>query len=117
MPRHELEIFFKATHNTCGYAVRLPSPRLIQELVQALEGAEKVAAPSTDLNRRQPTGYCLSYTARTLVGLPSGPVPSITSRESLETGAPSITASPRNLTARIIRSPEKARQATRIRWR
>jgi hypothetical protein len=35
MPRHELETFYKATHNACRYALRLPSPRLIQELVQA----------------------------------------------------------------------------------
>ena len=35
MPQHELEIFYKATHNACAFRVRLPSPRLIQELVQA----------------------------------------------------------------------------------
>lgn len=35
MPRHELEIFYKATHNACALRVRPPSPRLIQELVQA----------------------------------------------------------------------------------
>ena len=35
MPRFELEIFYKTTHNACAYRVRLPSPRLIQELVQA----------------------------------------------------------------------------------
>jgi len=35
MPRHELETFYKATHNACRYVLRLPSPRLIQELVQA----------------------------------------------------------------------------------
>jgi hypothetical protein len=35
MPRHELETFYKATHNACRYVMRLPSPRLIQELVQA----------------------------------------------------------------------------------
>ena len=35
MPRHELETFYKATHNACRYALRLPAPRLIQELVQA----------------------------------------------------------------------------------
>ncbi len=35
MPRHELETFYKATHNACRYTLRLPSPRLIQELVQA----------------------------------------------------------------------------------
>jgi hypothetical protein len=35
MPRHELETFYQATHNACWYVLRLPSPRLIQELVQA----------------------------------------------------------------------------------
>ena len=35
MPRHELETFYKATHNACRYALKLPSARLIQELVQA----------------------------------------------------------------------------------
>ena len=35
MPRHELEIFYKATHNARRYVMRLPSARLIQELVQA----------------------------------------------------------------------------------
>ncbi len=35
MPRHELETFYKATHNACRYVMRLPAPRLIQELVQA----------------------------------------------------------------------------------
>ena len=35
MPRHDLETFYKATHNACRYALRLPSPRLIQELVHA----------------------------------------------------------------------------------
>ena len=35
MPLWELENLYKATHNACRYAVRLPSPRLIQELVQA----------------------------------------------------------------------------------
>jgi hypothetical protein len=35
MPRHELETFYRATHNACRYVMRLPSPRLIQELVQA----------------------------------------------------------------------------------
>jgi len=35
MPRHELATFYKATHNACRYVLRLPSPRLIQELVQA----------------------------------------------------------------------------------
>jgi hypothetical protein len=35
MRRHELETFYKATHNACRYMMRLPSPGLIQELVQA----------------------------------------------------------------------------------
>lgn len=36
MPRHELEIFYKATHNACAYSVgKPPAPRAIQELVQA----------------------------------------------------------------------------------
>jgi len=35
MPRHELETFYKATHNARRYVMRLPSPRLIQELVTA----------------------------------------------------------------------------------
>jgi hypothetical protein len=30
MPRHELETFYKATHNACRYGLRLPSPRMIQ---------------------------------------------------------------------------------------
>jgi hypothetical protein len=35
MVEHQLEIFYRATHNACSFRVRLPSPRLIQELVQA----------------------------------------------------------------------------------
>ena len=35
MPHHKLEIFYKATHSACRYVMRLPPPRLIQELVQA----------------------------------------------------------------------------------
>ncbi len=34
MPRHELETFYKATQNACRYLLRLPSSRLIQDLVQ-----------------------------------------------------------------------------------
>jgi hypothetical protein len=41
MPRHELETFYKATHNACRYVMRLPSPRLIQELVQAWRALRK----------------------------------------------------------------------------
>ena len=36
MPGYELEIFYKATLNACRYeAGRVPSPRIIQELVTA----------------------------------------------------------------------------------
>lgn len=35
MTRNELEVFYRATHNACRFVMRLPSPRLIQELVQA----------------------------------------------------------------------------------
>ena len=35
IPRHDLETFYKAAHKACRYVLRLPSPRLIQELVQA----------------------------------------------------------------------------------
>jgi len=35
MPLYELENFYRATHNACRYAIRLPSPRMVQELVQA----------------------------------------------------------------------------------
>ena len=36
MSRNELEGFYRATHNACAHAdVRVPSPRVIQELVQA----------------------------------------------------------------------------------
>jgi hypothetical protein len=35
MSGNEIEIFYRATHNACRYVTRLPSPRLIQELVQA----------------------------------------------------------------------------------
>lgn len=33
MPQHALEIYYKATHNACRFEVRLPSARLMQELV------------------------------------------------------------------------------------
>jgi hypothetical protein len=37
-----LEIFYRATHNACAYnAMRLPSPRLIQELVTAWKALRK----------------------------------------------------------------------------
>jgi hypothetical protein len=35
MPQHELGTFYRATHSACRYALRLPSARMIQELVQA----------------------------------------------------------------------------------
>jgi hypothetical protein len=35
MPHHQLEIYYRSTHNACRYVNRLPSPRLVQELVQA----------------------------------------------------------------------------------
>ena len=35
MPRSELDIFYKSTHNACSYAVRIPPPAMIQDLVQA----------------------------------------------------------------------------------
>jgi hypothetical protein len=41
MSRNELEIFYRATHNACRYVMRLPSPRLIQELVQAWKTLRK----------------------------------------------------------------------------
>lgn len=44
MPSHELEIFYKATHNACRYAAgKLPSPRILQELVQAWKELRKWA--------------------------------------------------------------------------
>ncbi len=43
MSRSELEIYYKASHNACRYNVRVPSPRLIQELVQAWKAIRKVA--------------------------------------------------------------------------
>jgi len=35
MSRSTLDNFYKATHNACAYAIRLPPPSMIQELVQA----------------------------------------------------------------------------------
>jgi hypothetical protein len=35
MPRHQLDIYYRSTHNACRYVNRLPPARLIQELVQA----------------------------------------------------------------------------------
>jgi hypothetical protein len=38
-----LEIFYRATHNACAYnAMRVPSPRLVQELVTAWKALRKV---------------------------------------------------------------------------
>ena len=43
MKPFELEIFYKATHNACRYAVngRVPCPRAIQEFVQAWKALRK----------------------------------------------------------------------------
>jgi len=43
MPEHELAMFYRVTHNACRYEVKLPSPRMIQELVQAWKQLRKVA--------------------------------------------------------------------------
>jgi hypothetical protein len=43
MPQHELAMFYRSTHNACRYEVRLPSPRMIQELVQAWKQLRKIA--------------------------------------------------------------------------
>jgi len=43
MPRSKLEIYYKARHNACAYNIegRVPSPRLIQEFVQAWKQLRK----------------------------------------------------------------------------
>lgn len=33
MPQNTLEIYYKATHNACRFVMRVPSARLMQELV------------------------------------------------------------------------------------
>jgi hypothetical protein len=43
MPQHELATFYRATHNACRYDMKLPSPRMIQELVQAWKQLRKIA--------------------------------------------------------------------------
>jgi hypothetical protein len=43
MPQHELATFYRATHNACRYDMELPSPRMIQELVQAWKQLRKIA--------------------------------------------------------------------------
>ena len=43
MPQRELAIFYRATHNVCRYDMKLPSPRMIQELVQAWKQLRKIA--------------------------------------------------------------------------
>ena len=43
MSEHDLATFYRSTHNACRYEVRLPSPRMIQELVQAWKQLRKVA--------------------------------------------------------------------------
>jgi len=35
MSEHELAAFYRATHNACRYVVRVPPPRMVQELVQS----------------------------------------------------------------------------------
>jgi hypothetical protein len=43
MTLHQLETYYKATHNACSYSgVRVPAPRVIQELVQAWKQLRKV---------------------------------------------------------------------------
>ena len=43
MSLNELEIFYRATHNACRYSgIRVPSPRIIQELVQAWKALRRV---------------------------------------------------------------------------
>lgn len=44
MPQHELAMFYRTTLNACRYEVRLPSPRMIQELVQAWKQLRKLGA-------------------------------------------------------------------------
>jgi hypothetical protein len=43
MKRHELEIYYKARHNACAYNIegRVPSPKMIQEFVQAWKELRK----------------------------------------------------------------------------
>jgi hypothetical protein len=45
LPNHELESFYKSTHNACRYEVlgRVPSPRIMQELITAWKVLRKVA--------------------------------------------------------------------------
>jgi hypothetical protein len=43
MTQHELATFYRATHNACRYDMKLPSPRMIQELVQAWKQLRKIA--------------------------------------------------------------------------
>jgi len=43
MTLNELEIYYRASHNSCGYgAMRLPSARMVQEFVQAWKALRKV---------------------------------------------------------------------------
>jgi len=44
MTQNELATFYRATHNACRYEFRVPSPRMIQELVQAWRQLRKVAS-------------------------------------------------------------------------
>jgi len=43
MPQHELATLYRSTHNACRYEVKLPSPRMIQELVQVWKQLRKVS--------------------------------------------------------------------------
>ncbi|MEI9976244.1 MAG: hypothetical protein WDO73_31880, partial [Ignavibacteriota bacterium] len=44
MKPFEVEIYYKASHNACGYNVngRVPSPRAVQEFVQAWKALRKM---------------------------------------------------------------------------
>jgi hypothetical protein len=46
MTLNELEGFYRATHNACAHAdVHVPSPRIVQELVQAWRALRKARHP------------------------------------------------------------------------
>lgn len=43
MSPYEVELYYRATHNACAYKYqRVPSPRIIQELVQAWKQLRKL---------------------------------------------------------------------------
>jgi hypothetical protein len=50
MPHHELAMFYRTTLNACRYEVRVPSPRMIQELVQAWKLLRKKLALRINLS-------------------------------------------------------------------